>query len=185
MQMIRPQVFLRAEIRAAREAGQALARGDFEAAFEAKRRELYNHELYRAAGEAQQKQEKAKALVKEFRQPDETAAKSRDMDLVHAGRAILAQFGLGRAGKTWDSYLSQMKAYDPDGFATIEALVKSATVNAGPVKSITYDQFVELVDTLEAIWALSKARHEIEIDGRRMTLEDARLQLSERLSELQ
>ena len=53
MQMIRPQVFLRAEIRAAREAGQALARGDFEAAFEAKRRELYNHELYRAAVEAQ------------------------------------------------------------------------------------------------------------------------------------
>jgi hypothetical protein len=46
---INPFLYQRAERKAAREAIDAFAKGDIEAAFEAKQRELINHEYYRAA----------------------------------------------------------------------------------------------------------------------------------------
>jgi hypothetical protein len=46
---IKPSVYQRAEAKAARDAVDAMLRGDFEAAFVAKQRELLNSELYRAA----------------------------------------------------------------------------------------------------------------------------------------
>ncbi len=49
---IRPVIYQRAETKAARAAVAALAKGDFEAAFMQKQRELLNHELYRAAASA-------------------------------------------------------------------------------------------------------------------------------------
>lgn len=51
---IRPIVYQRAEARASREAAQAVKAGDWSAAFEAKQRQILNHELWRAATAAQE-----------------------------------------------------------------------------------------------------------------------------------
>lgn len=48
---IYPSLYQRAEAREARLAGEALTRGDIHGAFEAKQRELLNHEAYRAASD--------------------------------------------------------------------------------------------------------------------------------------
>lgn len=181
---LRPAVFMAAEKRAAAEAGKHLANGDIEAAFDAKRRELLNHELYRAAVEAKETTEKAEKLFKKFRGKDEDLAKTRDMDLVNAGRAILTQFGLAKTDKTADQFLEKMKAYDPEGFAVIDAMVKDATANAAPVKNISFDDFVALRDTLQTIWELAKSNREMEIDGKRIDTDQLIEELSNQIDEV-
>lgn len=179
---LKADIFRRAEIKAAREAGVLLAKGDIEGAFEAKRRELLNHELYRATVEAAEQVEKDLEFFKKLRDSDERLAKTRDVDLVNAARAILAQFGIGKPGKSWDSYLAQMKAYDPEGFAAIEALVKSATERVGPYKEIAFDDFVALRDSIQAIWDLSKSVKEMEIDGQNVAFDEVKAKLTAALA---
>lgn len=63
---IRPSSYKRAEIKAGNEAVDAFLKGDFEAAVDAKHRELFNHELYRAAVEAQEQVEKTLKYFAKF-----------------------------------------------------------------------------------------------------------------------
>lgn len=174
VQDLRPHIYEWAERKAAREAGAALARGDFEAAFDWKRKELLNHELYRATIEAQERIEKARELFKKFSQKDEKLAKSRDMDLINAGRAVLARYSVGKVDKAAEDYLKPIAAYDPDTYQMVKAMVDSATATAGPVNEITFDDFVALHDTMQALWDLSKFAHELEIDGQKMSFTNAR-----------
>ncbi len=163
----KPHLFLRMEQKAAKEAGIALARGDFEAAFEAKRRELLNHELYRATVSAKEEMEKGFEFFKRLSKSDEKLAKSRDTDLVNAARAILAQYGIGKTDKPWTEYLEKIKAYDPEAYQTVSSLVEMATQNVMPYGEMTFEDFTELRDTIEALWSLSKSEMEMELNGRR------------------
>ena len=52
VRQINPSLYQRAEAKLSKEAVEAVLKGDFDAAFEAKKKELLNHELYRAATEA-------------------------------------------------------------------------------------------------------------------------------------
>jgi hypothetical protein len=163
-----PIVFQRAEAKAAKEAGEALAKGDIDGAFAAKSRELLNHELYRATVKARQDVETAIENFKKVSRPDEKLSKTRDIDLVNAARAVLADYGLGRSDDSAESHLAQIKAYDPEVYQTIGALVDSVSKTAGPYKTVKYDDFVAMRDTVFALWDLSKANREIEIDGLKM-----------------
>jgi len=64
---IQPIVYQRAETKAAKQAIDLFWKGDFEGAFDAKNRELLNHELYNAATEAQEKVDKIYDFAKKFR----------------------------------------------------------------------------------------------------------------------
>lgn len=176
---LKPYVFQRAERRYAKLAGDALAKGDIDAAFEAKRNELYNHELYRAAVDAAEDVEKSVDKFKDIlKRSDEDLSKSRDVDLVNAARAVLAHFGLGGENKTPDEYLKKISAYDPDAFETINSLVQSATGVRGRYDQIRYDDFVAMKEAVMGLWDLSKSAKEIEIDGRKMSIEQAKAELS-------
>lgn len=63
---IKPSAYQRAEVKASREAIEAFLKGDFEGAFNAKQRELYNHELYRAATSAKEEVDKTVDFMKRF-----------------------------------------------------------------------------------------------------------------------
>jgi hypothetical protein len=168
-----PFQFQRAERQAAREAGEALAKGDLEKAFQAKERELFNHELYRAAIEAQERVAKAEAFFERVTAPDEDIAKTRDMDLVNAARAILARFGLAKAQKAPEAYLEQMKRYDPDAYESVIALVESAAPEReGPYEKLWFDDFVAMHDAVRALWDLARSNREIEIDGIKLDREE-------------
>ena len=181
---LKPHLFLAAERKAAKQAGEALARGDIDAAFEAKRKELYNHELYRAAVGAKDNVAKQVKNFKKLFKADEDISKTRDVDMVNAGRAILAEFGITKSDKTAIEYLSKMQQYDPDTYDTISALVDSATQVTGPYKKISYDDFVAMSDAVMALWDLSKTSREIEIDGVRMDREQVKEELAARLGDL-
>jgi len=182
---LKPYLYQRAEIKAAREAGVALARGDFEAAFEAKRRELLNHELFRAATEAKERMEKGFEFFKKLSKSDEKLAKSRDTDLVNAARAILTQFGIGKTDKPWTAYLEKTQEYDPDTYATVKAIVEMATAEVKPYRQMSFDDFTALHDTVQAIWDLAKSTREIDIRGEKMDIEEVRARLDTHLVEMQ
>lgn len=181
---IRPHLFLRAETKAAKESGVLFTKGDFEGAFNAKRRELLNHELYRAAIEAQEDIDKSQDKFKRLFKPDEKIAKSRDMDYVNAARAILAQYGLAKTDKTAAQYIKPIMDYDPDTYQAVAAIIDSATQNAGPWEQIKYDDYVAVKDAVISLWALAKTSKEIEIDGKRESRDEAMAFLTARIAEL-
>lgn len=62
-----PYVYQRAEIKAAKQAVDLFWKGDIEGAFNAKSKELLNHELYKSASYAQEKVDKIYEYAKKFR----------------------------------------------------------------------------------------------------------------------
>jgi len=166
------QTYQRAEIKFSKEAGVHLANGAYDLAFNAKRQELLNHELYRAAVEAKDTVSKTeKTWKKNFSKSDEDIAKSRDTDIVNAARAVLADFGITKAGKTAEEYLQNVKHYDPDVHSNVMNLVAMATANARDYKQINYDQFLTLSDTVDAMWNLAKSSREMTIEGKAISKE--------------
>ncbi len=181
---LKPHLFERAERTAAREAGEALARGDFAAAYESKRKELLNHELYKAAVEAK---DDVKKSIKDFRKmakPDEQIAKTRDMDLVNAARAVLAQHGITKADKSAMDYIEPIKMYDPDTYETVRELIAASSSNPVPFDQMKYDDFVAMADAVKTLWSLAKTSREIEIDGQKVNLGQATEELGARLTEI-
>jgi GNAT superfamily N-acetyltransferase len=174
---IKPYTFERAEIKSAKEAGIALAKGDIEAAFEHKRKELLNHELFRAANEAIEEHEKALEFFKKFGQKDEDLAKSRDMDLVNAGRAILSEYDIGKSDKTREEILKYMQAYAPESYESISTLIDSVGLKPGNFDEITHEEFSKLNETVRAIWSLSRQAKNIEIDGKKVAREEIKAEL--------
>lgn len=187
IQSLRPDIYERAERKAAKEAGEALAKGDLEAAFNAKRRELLNHELFRAAKEARESIAKAKKEFRRFERKDEDLSKTRDMGLVNAARATLAKFGLMRpTEKTAEEYLAPHREYDKadDRYQVIRALYESATQRTGDLSEITFDDFVSMKNAVDAMWDLSRDVRTIEIQGRREELADVRKRLVEQILDM-
>ena len=66
---LRPDLYRLAQARAARQAFEAAAKGDHVAAFEAKQREILNHELFRQAAKAREASEKAGEHLRTFDDP--------------------------------------------------------------------------------------------------------------------
>lgn len=181
---LNPYLFQRAERKYAKEAGELLTKGDFDGAFQSKQKELYNHELYRAATEAGDRVEKDLAKFKRISKSDEKVSKTRDIDLVNAARAVLTRFGIGKADKTVEDYLGQMRQYDPDTYNTMMSLVNSATQNVGPYQSVPYDDFVAMSDSVNAIWDLAKSKQEILAEGERHNIDDVKQQLAGKINEI-
>lgn len=179
------QVYQRAEVKFAKEAGVHLSNSDYDKAFESKRKELLNHELYRAANQAKSDVEKNIKNWKRLFRSDEDIAKNRDMDIVNAARAVLAEFGITKSEKTAEQYLGTLKSYDPDTYGAVMALVNIATENGTKsYKQMNYDEFVNMSNTVNAMWDLAKSSREIVIEGETMQKTDIIDQLNARTAEL-
>lgn len=181
---VRPHLFKVAEAKAARDARDAFLAGDFQAAFDAKNRELINHELYRSAVQAKESVEKAHDRFKKLAQADDRLAKRRDMDLVNAGRAVLSQFGLDRPDKPASEYLEQIKSFDPEMYETVQEIVVAATQNAGNWREISIDDFMAMADTIDSLWDLSLRTRQLEIEGRKVDKQDVVIELATRINEI-
>lgn len=181
---IRPGLFKVAEAKAAREARDLFLAGDIQGAFDAKRRQLANHELYRAAAIAKEQIDRALDRFRRMSRKDEKLAKTRDVDLINAARAILASFGLDRTEKPAAEYLAQLKNFDPEMYETVNELVSAATHSAAPWRDISVDDFSAMAESVDALWDLSLRTQQIRIDGIVMEKKDAVRALESRLSEL-
>ena len=184
---IKPHIYQAAERKAAKEAGEMLAKGDLDGAFQAKRRELLNHELFRSASSAIEQVKKQDAKFKKISKTTNDAAKTRDMDLVHAAQAVLASYGVGQVEKPVSEYLKPLERYAPDVFETMNALVDNAIATSGMAVSyrdIPYNDFQTLATSVDAMWDLSRRSKQIEIDGQKVDREEQQAKLQARISEL-
>lgn len=171
---LKPYLYLRAERKFAKEAANSLAKGDLKAAFEAKRKEYFNYEIYRATVEAQDNVDKTVKNYRKIFKKTEDVAKSRDMDLVNAAREILSRYGISR-GNDVDpaSYLESMRKDDEAQYESIVAIINGAVEGAGDYQNISYDKFIEMKNTVDALWSLSRENKIIEIDGKSVELKKA------------
>ena len=170
---VRPNVYRVAERQAAAEAGKKLAAGDIDGAYEAKRKQLLNHELFRASTEARDDVTKSMKFFKKLNKSDEDLAKTRDTNLVNAARAILALNGIGKEEQAPKFYLEKMKAYDPEGFEAAAYHVANATNKiAMNYRENTMGAFREMTDSVRAIWDLARDAKTVEIEGKKIRKEE-------------
>lgn len=185
LKRLKPHQFFAASARAGRQADAALKKDDLGAAATAKRNQLVNMQAARYTLDAKREVDQALTLYKRIiGANDEALAKSRDMALVNATRALLAQYGLTRMKNDPMGYLERVKAYDPQLYADIEVFLKMGPANAKPFADMTFEEFQGMHDVVRQLWALSRRTRQIEIDGKLVDLELARKELGARLDEL-
>jgi hypothetical protein len=184
VEAIVPTAWAMAERRAAKEAVTLLNKGDIGGAFDAKLRELINHERYIAAKNARDSVAKKLKDWNKLKRSEATLAKSRDVDLVNAAKAILGAYEVKGFDKQPGAFLKQLAAYDPEVHQAILALIGQATDNAKHYKKVTYDQFKEMATAVDSLWDLAKNTRTMEVEGRKVDVEEAMKPLIARLKEL-
>lgn len=180
---IQPHLYRMAERKFSNQSAIALSNGDFNAAFEFKKRQIINNELYREAVKAKAYISKTAVFTKAFKK-DKVLAKTRDINIVNVIRTLLAGHGIGNKDKDIESYLNDLKKYDEDTYNAMIGIINSVDTIGKNLRQLTYDQFQTLKETIEALWSLSKRLKQIEIDGTKMNLEDIVQELSDRLQEV-
>ena len=181
---IKPHEFSQAEARAAKAAEKASKDGDPRAAAKAKQNQLVQNQLAKEALASRQEVKAALEFFKKIFKADKTLAKSRNMDLVNAARAILAAYNLGKSDVAPAQYIEKIKAYDPDLYEQLEPLIIDASSGGKPYQMMTMNEFRSMRDMVEALWFQSKREKQIMIDGQAMQLEQVVGELKGRLDEI-
>ena len=163
---IKPKNYAIAEARAAQEAIDAIKKGDTTKALEAKRNQLLNNQLAAEAIKANRTVAKSLDLFKKVFTADSRIADKRDMNLVSAARAILANYGMGKTELPAGAYLAKVQEYDPEFYAEIEPMITAHLQQAKPITELTTDQFTDLSEQIQALWHLSRRNKQMEIDGK-------------------
>lgn len=163
---IKPKNYAIAEARAAQEAIDAIKKGDTAKALEAKRNQLLNNQLAAEAIKANRAVAKSLDLFKKVFTADSRIADKRDMNLVSAARAILANYGMGKTELPAGAYLAKVQEYDPEFYAEIEPMITAHLQQAKPITELTTDQFADLSEQIQALWHLSRRNKQMEIDGK-------------------
>lgn len=169
-----PRIHQAAEAKAAKQALDLYLKGDRNGAFDAKKREAIAHAFYRAALEAKEELESGVKDTAKFQDGDEKLGKSRDIDLVNVGRAVLSEFGLGSSDKSPEDYLESIRKYDADGdtYGALKTLVDQVTQGAAPYREISVDHFREMKKVIDALWDLSRRTKQMEISGKLVDRDD-------------
>lgn len=181
---IRPKEFSIAEGRAAKKAVEAIKAGDSKAAARAKQAQLIQNQL---AAEAVAARDEIDAALTSFRnlfKADQKIARSRNIDLVNAARAILAAYGIGKSDKSPAEYTQQLRAYNPELYAELEPLILRASGSAKPYDTLTMDEFRLMRDAVDALWFQARRDNQVMVEGRKLALESVVSDLNARLTEI-
>lgn len=154
--------------RLAIQAREAFLRGDWQGAFDAKLKEVLATEIFREAQEAKNSVHDGLQEFRKVFQADKKLAKSRDMDLVNAARSVLSEFGIGSSDKTPDSYLKQLREYDPEMAETVDSIVSGMTENAVNYKDMAFQDFAALRESVAGLWNMSRRVMQYEVDGQKV-----------------
>lgn len=175
---IRPRMFWSAARAASKNATERAARQDFDGAIAAKTQELVNNAYYSEAVKAKTAIDDAVQDFRKFGRSDATLAKSRDLDFVNAGRAVLASIGLGRSDRAATDYLHSLNEYDPEAHAEVRAMIEAAIPGVGlDYKDLSVSQFTAVTDAVNALWELSRESETITLAGERRQLDAVRTEV--------
>jgi len=168
-----PHRYSQAEAKASREAFDAAKKKDWQAAAEAKQRQILNHYLFREATNIKKMVDKQVSRWQELvNKSDKRLAASRDMNLVTAARAVLARYGIGKSDVEATAELNKIRAYDANLYDSLQMAVDSASQAAKPWKELDVIELIGLSDAVNNLWHLSRRSKIAMIDGQAMTLEE-------------
>ena len=177
---IRPSEFTRAEARALKEAEAAMKRKDensIKDAIKAKRSQLLNNQLAKEAIEIQKQYAKAsqgkESLFRKFFNPDEEIKKTRNIDLVSAGRVILSSYGLGPNVADINVFTENLKKYDEKLYEELEPMILESQASKGQERltDLTYEEFDNLHDLMKSLWHQSRRAEQIRLEGKLLDLQ--------------
>ena len=182
---IRPTQHAAAEVRAGKAAEAAMRKGDTAEAIKQKRFQLINHTATAEAYKAQDEVAKTLAFFKTVSTGGaESVGKTRNMDIVNAGRAILSLYGVGMRGKNPRQYMEAVKAYDPEMYAVLEPMLLDAENESRPVEDLKVGELRALRDNIESLWYLAKRERQVEIDGQLVDRDTVKEAIGQRLDVL-
>lgn len=142
-------------------------------AFDFKKQQILNHEMFKAAIKARAEIEAKRKDYKKFFKSNADLSDRRNIDYINTGRAILAEYGLGRSDKTADEYLQSTKKYDKDTYESLIALVKDATRGANNYKEVSFGKFSQMTKAVDALWSISRSSEVQTVEGQKVEREKA------------
>ncbi len=186
LETLKPGQFTAAEGRSAKAALEAVKKGDTVTAATHKRNQLVNGYAAKAATDARNELLKTVDFFRRvMRGNNEEIAKTRDVDVVQAARAILAQYGIGTSkGKTAREYMELVQKHDPQMFEVLRDDVEQAFAVAKPYTKLTVDEFRDLRELIESMWHLAKRSRQMEVGGDLLDREEVQGKLRERMDEI-
>jgi hypothetical protein len=148
---------------------------DPKAAVGALQRQLLATEMARQARRIEQDVEKRRASFDRFFQSDAQLGRTRNLDLINAGRSILAAYGLTKRAALPLSYIQQIAAYDPATAARLAPIVARATDGntLQDYRNLKLTDFRDLTDVVTSLWDMSKRSREIEVEGKTLAINTA------------
>lgn len=158
---IRPDRFAAGAARAARDALQAMKKGDPLAVMQAKRKELIQHAMAKQALEVRAEVEKALRRFARFDKDDKALGKTQDIDYVQAGRALWHLFRQDKRPLSRDEVdrrqagLARINADEPVLAERINAL--NAFAEQRDYRALPIETFRDLANALDALWENGKA----------------------------
>jgi hypothetical protein len=150
----------------------------------AKQAQVVQNQLVKVSTAALEEVDKALKDFRKFFGSDEKIAKSRNMDLVDAARAILSYYGFGKVGKNPADYIAKLEAYNPEMYATIKPLIDQASTGLPDYTQMTMNDFRMLRDVVDALWEQSRRDKQITVAGKKIALDGVLSELDARLNEI-
>jgi hypothetical protein len=176
---IKPNEYMITARQASRNATAALTKRDYLDAGKFKQSELLNLALYREANIIQDQVESATELASDFFGSDATLAKTRNVDLVNVGRAILAQHKMGPiTEKTAAEYLKPILTYDKDLYDQWAQVVDALAPREVDYRALTVEEFTRLHDDMKALWLLSRRTQQMKVNDQLVDRDQAIAELS-------
>jgi hypothetical protein len=169
---IRPHLFAAAKARAARATLEAMKKGDTRAAIENKRAEMLQGELEREARKVQQDVNRAGKTIAHFRKTDKRLAKTRDLDFIQAGRALLQSVQAMPAPNAQQvGRQRRAMARAREDFETLFQRMGSVMgdVSGQKLTELPLQEFRDVVELLDAFNTLSRSEFVVDALGRKMT----------------
>jgi hypothetical protein len=183
---LKPAQYISAQIRASRAARKAAAKGDGVGVATAKRTQLINLHTGRAVAAARKEVEKdLRLFARIVTAKDATLARSRNMDLVNAARAILSKYGIGRVKNDVAGYIQAVQTYDPELYADLSSVFGDLVNPERPLNELPYGEYVAIRDAVRQLWQQSRQSKLIEIDGQQRSIESVVGELSAQMDEIQ
>ncbi|MBK8168161.1 MAG: hypothetical protein IPK64_19615 [bacterium] len=185
VRQLTPRTFALAEARSARLAAKEARAGNMVEAVRAKRQQLLHSHMAAEALKARREVDTAKGEFKRFFRPDAKLAKTRNVDFVTAGRAVLAWYGLGPKGdKPPGAYVKALREYNPTLYAEMEPTLARVVDTPRDYRDLTTEEFRALVVTVDALWDASKRSRQITVEGQKRELAEVTGEVLARLGEI-
>lgn len=179
--------FYVAEIKAAREAGKALGKKDYEKAVAEKKKQLLNHYLYRESLEFKKQLQSSLKKYAKYKKPPVVGKVKIEEDYRERIVGLLADFGLARkiegVDKTDIAELEKWKQVQAqEGVLGLVEFPELANFQNKTFKQLTIDEFRTFDDAIENLSEVGQSLRFIEIEGKRVELSQIANEISESIA---